>query len=75
MSPAPSSGLDIVLVVDLQGFLLYNIKQQGMTHFCPVVASLLDGRGFCITHPGGMARLPQERRSSLVSNRAGSLDV
>ena len=48
-------GLGSVLVVDLQGFLLYNIKQQEMPHFCPVAASLLDGRGFCITHPKGAA--------------------
>jgi len=46
-------GLGIVLVVDLRGFLLYNIKQQGMIHFCPVVASLLDGRDFCIIHLEG----------------------
>ena len=45
-------GLGIVLVVDLQGLLLYNIKQQEMPHFCPVVASLLDGRDFCIITPG-----------------------
>ncbi len=48
-------GLGIVLVVDLQGFLLYNIEQQGMSRFCSVVASLLDGRGFCIVHPRGAA--------------------
>ncbi len=48
-------GLGIVLVVDLQGFPLYNIEQQGMAHFCPVVASLLDGRDFCIVHPSSLS--------------------
>lgn len=39
----------VVLMLDLQGFLLYNIQRQGMTHFCPVVVSLLEGRDSCIT--------------------------
>jgi hypothetical protein len=45
----------IVLVVDLQGLLLYNCEAARDIHFCSIVASLPDRRDFCIMRLVGTA--------------------
>jgi len=70
--PLSLFGLGIVLVVDLQGLLLYNIRQQGMSRFCSVVASLLGGRDSCIIPP---RRWLEECLPSMPNGRSKWKDV